>query len=261
MKKLTLTTLVLTITLILASCSQQGQNNYKDSSDAIESFQKNIKKIDTHSIHSKNVTTVDYQDKKIKLNQESYGRTNHHDKLAFNIEQESNSKAFKTMNKSIYVDSNKLKSSPKSNYLNYHTQNAEVDYYQKLGQDWFDLTTFNQSLLKPIEDDINLEDRTLSYEGTGKVMKYLYDFGYSQSPLIDQNSLSNISDLKIKKGNFKLSFQKNKSLPKQLTFDIEATGKIKNENIKIHMKQTTDFYKFNSTDVKPYKNLTNNQYK
>ena len=41
----------------------------------------------------------------------------------------------------------------------------------------------------------------------------------------------------------------------------DSTGKIKNENIKIHMKQTTDFYKFNSTNVKPYKNLTNNQYK
>src|SRR5699024_11161068 len=209
LKKLIYTTLVMTITLILARCSQQGQNNHQDSSEAIDSFQNNNKKIDNNSIHSKIVTKYDYQVKKVKVKQESHGHTNHHDKLAFNIEQESNSKAFKTMNKSIYVDSNKLKSSPKSNYLNYHTQNAEVDYYQKLGQDWFDLTTFNQSLLKPIEDDINLEDRTLSYEGTGKVMKYLYDFGYSQSPLIDQNSLSNISDLKIKKGNFKLSFQKN----------------------------------------------------
>nr|WP_263312912.1 hypothetical protein [Mammaliicoccus sp. Marseille-Q6498] len=261
MKKFILTTFVLTITFILASCSPQGQSNYKNSSEAIESFQKNIKKIDTHSIKSENETTVDFQDKQTKLNQLSYGRTNHHDKMAFDIEQKSNHKQFKTNNKSIYIDSNDLKSSPKSHYLNYNAQNAEVDYYQKLGQDWFDLTTFNQSLLKPIEDDINIDNRTLSYEGTGSVMKYLYQLGYSQSPLIDQKFLSNIDDLKIKKGNFNLTLQDDKSLPKKLTFDITATGKIKNETIKIHMKQTTHFYKYNKTEVKPYENLTKNKYK
>ncbi|MCD8837770.1 hypothetical protein MXM59_00495 [Mammaliicoccus sciuri] len=261
MKKLTLTTLVLTITLILASCSPEGQNKFDDSSDAIEAFQKNVKKVDSHSIKSSNETTVDFQDKKTTLKQLSHGRTNHHDKLAFNVEQESNTKQFPVHNKSVWIDSNEIKSSPKSKYLNYHAKNAEIDYYQKIGQDWFDLTTFNQSLLKPIEDDVTLENDTLSYEGTGKVMEYLYQLGFSQSPLADQASLSNINDLKIKSGKFKLTFQKDKTLPKTLTFNIKATGKIKNETINIHMKQTTDFYKFNSTDVKPYQNLTKNNYK
>lgn len=261
MKKLTLTSLILTITLILASCSQQGQNNFKNSSEAIEAFQKNIKDVDTHSIKSKNETTVDFQDRKTKLKQNSYGRTNHHDKLSFNVEQSSNTKEFKTRDKSIFIDSNEIKSSPKTKYLNYHAQNAEIDYYQKIGQDWFDLTTFNQSLLKPIEDDVTIKDNTLSYEGTDSVMKYLYQLGYSQSPLIDQESLSNINDLKIIKGKFNLTFQEDKTLPKKLTFNIVATGKIKNETINIHMKQTTQFYKFNNTKVKPYKNLTENNYK
>ncbi|MBM6628447.1 hypothetical protein JTF04_01890 [Mammaliicoccus vitulinus] len=261
MKKLTLTTFVLTITLILASCSPQGQNYYKNSSDAIEAFQKNIKDVDTHSIKSKNETTVNFQDKKTQLKQNSYGRTNHHDKLAFNVEQSSNTKQFNTQNKSVFINSNEIQSSPKTKYLNYRAQNAEIDYYQKIGQDWFDLTTFNQSLLKPIEDDISINENTLSYEGTNSVMKYLYQLGFNQSPLVDQKSLSNINDLKIKKGKFNLTFQEDKTLPKKLTFDIVATGKIKNETINIHMKQTTQFYKFNNTDVQPYKNLTDNHYK
>lgn len=261
MKKLILTTFVLTITFILASCGTQGQKNFKNSSDAVESFQKAVKKVDSHSIKSENQTTLKFQNKKTTFKQISHGRTNHHDKMAFNISQKSNNKSFKTNNKSIFIDSNEMQSSPKAHYLNFNAQQSEIDYYQKLGQDWFDFTEFNQGILKPIENDITINDRTLSYDGNNKVMKRLYELGFNQSPLADQESLSQISNLKIKEGKFNLTLQQDKALPKQLTFGIVATGKIKNETVTIHMKQTTDYYKYNHTDVHPYKNLINDKYK
>lgn len=261
MKKRVVFPFIFAITIILASCGLEGQNNFNNGSDAIKDFQSTIKDIDSHSIKSTNRTEIDFQNKTSEMKQTSYGRTNHHDKLAFNIEQTSNNKDFKTKNKSILIDENDIKSSPKTKYLNYKTKNAEIDHFQKIGQDWFDLTTFNQSLLKPIEDDITLENRTLSYSGTGKVMTYLYQLGFSQSPMVDQESLSQISDLEIKKGDFKLTLQDDKTLPKKLKFNIEATGKIKNETIKIKMSQTTDFYKYNDTNVKGYSYLKENKYK
>ncbi|WP_323704492.1 hypothetical protein [Mammaliicoccus sp. Dog046] len=262
MKKLILSTLVITITFILASCAPQGQSNFKNGNKAIESFQKNIKDVDSHSIKSQNKTTIDFQDHKTTFNQTSHGRSNHHDKLAFNIEQKSSNKRFNTQNKSIFIQANELKSSPRVHYLNYEAQNAEIDHYQKIGQDWFDLTTFNQSMLKPIENDVTIDGRTLTYDGTNKdVLKYLYQLGYSQSPLVDQQSLSQIDNLNVKSGKFKLTFKDNKTLPEKLTFSIKATGYIKNEKIKINMNQTTDFYNFNKTKVKPYDNLTKNKYK
>ena len=46
-------------------------------------------------------------------------------------------------------------------------------------------------------------------------MEYLYQLGFSQSPLADQASLSNINDLKIQSGKFKLTFQKTKHYQKR----------------------------------------------
>lgn len=240
--------LLFILTLFMTACSSEPKKKALTLDETIKQMQSSVKKIDSLSAESDNETTVIYNKFTTKFTQLTKTKTNTLDQFTLKADAASNNTKYHVKSYTAAINKNKLLTTPQTNYISYQARKADKAFIEALIADHFNLTHIIQDVIKPAE--VTSDGTALYYKGTDDVMKVLFDYGFNVSSLNQIEALADMTDLKVKSGDYTLRYSPAKIYPKELIFNIQLTGTIDEQPVTIHMKQTTKYYDFNKTTLK-----------
>lgn len=250
MKKFSL--IIFILALILASCSTNEEEKKLKNDELLSKLQKRVKKTESLTLHSDNETITTYDKFTTKFTQSTDSEYDAINKSALKIEAESNHTKYNVKSVIFNLDNGDVTTYPKAKYLNYRARNADVDYFSSVQSQIVNLTHLMQDVVKPTIDDVKQEEQSISYKGKSKALLALYQYGFHQSSMNQIEMFNDITDLTVESGSYNISYNAQFE-PTSLNFKLKVNGKIKNKPVQMIMNQTTDYSKFNRTNVQMYK--------
>lgn len=240
--------LIIILTFIVSACSSE-QPKKLTLDEKIAHMQQSVKDTASLSSHTENTATVIYNKYTTQFTEKEIAKTDTLKTFSLQVDAQSNNTKYPVKDYRALIDDGNFNIKPAPVYLNYRAKKADRNYLETKIADHFNLTHIIQNVIKPVQQSIEDDGKTLSYTGKHKVMKALFEYGLNNSSLDQLETFSDMSDIKIADGSYSLTYSPRHYDPKTLTFDITATATIDDKPARIHIKETTSFYDFNKTDV------------